>query len=52
MGLTQDELAAKLQITIRTVQRRESGETRVSAEAELAIQRLAELMVAGGAIIV
>ena len=40
LALTQGTLAKLLKIDIRTIQRREAGETSVSYEAELAIRSL------------
>ncbi len=42
LGLTQAELAATLEVSLRTVKARESGEAEIGREAELAILKLKE----------
>lgn len=52
LRLSQTRLAESLGVNRKTIERRESEAGRITPEMELAIQRLSELLVTGGAIIV
>lgn len=52
MNLTQAQLARHLGVNVKTIERRESEDGRITHEMVMALQWLAQWLVTGGAIVV